>query len=712
MKKMPLSSKFNLSFPKIFTSKLFLTILLIKIIFSFCFGSNLIVDGFVPFVKYFDTSGFQNPYQHFVDLGNVKAFPYPTMMLAVLAVPSLFLMLLPNAISSSLNLELLFLRLPILIADISICYVLIRWLKTNEEKVIKYYWASPIIFYICYFHGQLDAIPTALLFLSLVLLFKEENLLSSIVAGMGIATKTNVLLALPFLAIYIWRNNSLKDAIKYVAVASVVYIALLSPFITSPGFNQMVFSASENFRMFDLNIPLNFNDITFYVAPAAFLIMFFTVASYEKINKDALLMILALVFTIVVTLVPPAPGWYYWAIPFLIYFFVKQKKVPSLIFWSMNALYLGYFLFNFNSDLFQSLQPIAPQLKNFPTPYEIFQNMGLNSVLISNILFTFLTVTLLSIAYWVYTTGIQSNLQYRTKKKPLIFGVGGDSGTGKTRTSELLENILGKQNTQIVNGDDMHKWERGDKHWAVFTHLNPEANRLHEELQQAVALADGEVITRGTYDHSTGKFTEPVEVSSNKFIVFVGLHPFYLKKMRDLQDIKIYMDPEEELKIHWKIIRDVKARGYSKQQVIEQLNKRREDKNKFIEPQKQFADIIVRYSLNKKIDKLGEENADLEKYLRIVLDNSINLETFAQAITSLKNMKFNWSPSNDLKTQTCEFSGKATVQELENILYSLVPNFEELLNNDEPKLAENEDGALQIFFIYYISEISKLKVGE
>lgn len=707
MQSLSLSSKFKLNFPKIFASKLFLAILLIKVIFSFCFGSNIIVDGFVPFVKYFDTSGFHNPYQHFVDIGNVKAFPYPTMMLAVLAVPGLLFALLPNL---GLNFDLFVIRLPILLADIFICYVLIRWLKTNEEKVIKYYWASPIIFYISYFHGQLDAIPTAFLFLSLVLLFKDENLLSSIILGMGIATKTNVLLALPFVAIFVWRNNSLKEAMKYVVVTALVYVALLAPFLSSPGFHQMVFSASENFRMFDLNIPLNFNDITLYVAPAAFLIMFFTVASYAKMNRDALLMILALVFIIVVTLVPPAPGWYYWAIPLLIYFFVKQKKVPSLIFWSMNALYLAYFLFAVNSDLFQSFQPILPQLKDLPTPYEMVQNLGFNSLLISNLLFTFLTVTLLSIAYWVYTTGVQSNFQYKRKENPLIIGIGGDSGTGKTRTSELLEDILGKENTQIVNGDDMHKWERCDKHWTVFTHLNPEANRLHEELQQAVALSDGEVITRGTYDHSTGKFTEPVEINPNKFVVFVGLHPFYLKKMRELQDIKVYMDPEEELKVHWKIVRDVKTRGYSKNQVIEQLNKRKDDKNKFIEPQKQFADIIIRYSLNKKIEDLGEENAELEKCLRITLDNSINLEPFSQAMSQMKNMKFSWSPSSDLKTQTCEFEGNATVQELEKVLYSLVPNFDELLNNDEPKITNNEDGALQIFFIYYLSEISKLKV--
>ncbi|MFA6530680.1 MAG: hypothetical protein WCT31_03030, partial [Candidatus Micrarchaeia archaeon] len=123
MVSIPVLSKFDFKIPKVFYGKLFIAILLLKIIFSFLFASNLMVDGFVPFVKYFVESGFQNPYQHFVEVGMAKAFPYPTTMLFTLAIPYLSFLVLPQAISSSMNLDLFLMRIPIILADMFIFFV-------------------------------------------------------------------------------------------------------------------------------------------------------------------------------------------------------------------------------------------------------------------------------------------------------------------------------------------------------------------------------------------------------------------------------------------------------------------------------------------------------------------------------------------------------------------------------------------------------------
>ena len=66
-------------------------------------------------------------------------------------------------------------------------------------------------------------------------------------------------------------------------------------------------------------------------------------------------------------------------------------------------------------------------------------------------------------------------------------------------------------------------------------------------------LKQGETIQRSSYDHATGRFQQPAQVPANSYMLYVGLHPFYLKRMRDMFDIKIYMDPAEELRRLWKI---------------------------------------------------------------------------------------------------------------------------------------------------------------
>ena len=63
--------------------------------------------------------------------------------------------------------------------------------------------------------------------------------------------------------------------------------------------------------------------------------------------------------------------------------------------------------------------------------------------------------------------------------------------------------------------------------------------------------------------------------------------------MRECYDVKIYLDPDEELRVRWKIQRDMAKRGYSREQVLKQLEDRRHDSPTYIQPQRTFADIVV-----------------------------------------------------------------------------------------------------------------------
>ena len=106
---------------------------------------------------------------------------------------------------------------------------------------------------------------------------------------------------------------------------------------------------------------------------------------------------------------------------------------------------------------------------------------------------------------------------------------------------------------------------------------------------------NNEIIFRSEYEHSNGKFSIPKKVKPKEFIVIAGLHPFYLPKLRKNIDLKIYIDTDESLRRHWKIIRDTKKRGYSTQKIVEQIETRMDDAVKYIYPQKDYADMIIKY---------------------------------------------------------------------------------------------------------------------
>ncbi len=186
----------------------------------------------------------------------------------------------------------------------------------------------------------------------------------------------------------------------------------------------------------------------------------------------------------------------------------------------------------------------------------------------------------------------------------IYFSRGGDSGAGKTTISESLSNIFTSMNSLVIRGDDMHKWQRGHKKWEEFTHLNPKANLLHEEIAMLNNLKMGKKILRKAYDHNKGTFTNALSIIPKNLIIFEGLHPFYLSRQRQLYDLKIFIKPDQDLSNHWKIIRDIDKRGYTKEKVLKNLQDREEDSKNFIESQAKYADILIspepRYPIHKQ----------------------------------------------------------------------------------------------------------------
>lgn len=177
--------------------------------------------------------------------------------------------------------------------------------------------------------------------------------------------------------------------------------------------------------------------------------------------------------------------------------------------------------------------------------------------------------------------------------------ISGASGVGKTTISRLLAIVMESDDTLVLCGDDLHKWDRKDKNWEIYTHLNPQANDLETGFRHIVDLMENKKIFRKTYNHETGLFNEEKEIEPKKNIIYEGLHALYDTRIRNLCNLKIFVDTEENLKKEWKISRDVKKRGYSIEKVLETIKLRENDEKLFIYEQKQYADVIITF---KKID--------------------------------------------------------------------------------------------------------------
>ena len=180
--------------------------------------------------------------------------------------------------------------------------------------------------------------------------------------------------------------------------------------------------------------------------------------------------------------------------------------------------------------------------------------------------------------------------------RPVILGVVGDSAAGKTTLTRGLVRVLGEENVTHVCTDDYHRYDRKQRAELGITPLNPDCNYLDIIAQHLAHLRDGEPILKPVYRHQDGTFGPPVYVKPERFTLIEGLFGYYLPEMRDVYDVRIFLNPPEDVRRRWKVQRDCSRRGYTTDQVLAELDRREPDSEAYIRPQRRWADMLVSFT--------------------------------------------------------------------------------------------------------------------
>ncbi len=207
----------------------------------------------------------------------------------------------------------------------------------------------------------------------------------------------------------------------------------------------------------------------------------------------------------------------------------------------------------------------------------------------------------------VNTLGDEVDATRSKAGRPIMLAIAGDSGTGKTTITKGLVEALGEERITSIGADDYHRYDREERKSLPFTPLNPKCNYVDIMEQHLRLLASGQPILKPIYDHDTGTLERPEYVQPRDFVIVEGLLPLYTPASRACFDITVYLDPPEEIRIAWKLKRDTTKRGYTEDQVREDLKKREPESEEFIRPQRAHADIVVRFT---PIEERGETADD------------------------------------------------------------------------------------------------------
>ena len=182
--------------------------------------------------------------------------------------------------------------------------------------------------------------------------------------------------------------------------------------------------------------------------------------------------------------------------------------------------------------------------------------------------------------------------------KPIIIGIAGGSASGKSTIAEkIVEKFREEKKVVIIRQDDYYK----DQSHMPFeervktNYDHPFAFDNDYMVYQVKELIAGKTIRKPTYDyvhHTRSDVTEIVEPAD--VIVLEGLFVLESEELRNLQNIKIFVDTPADVRFIRRLVRDVKERGRTLDSVVSQyVNTVRVMHQSFVEPSKIYADLII-----------------------------------------------------------------------------------------------------------------------
>ena len=178
----------------------------------------------------------------------------------------------------------------------------------------------------------------------------------------------------------------------------------------------------------------------------------------------------------------------------------------------------------------------------------------------------------------------------------MIIGIAGGTGSGKTTLTKRLKETFGKD-VSVVYHDNYYKAHYGMTYEerAALNYDHPDSFDTELMVGDLKKLLAGEPIHCPVYDYSIHNRSEQtVEVRPTKVVIVEGILIFADKALRELMDIKIYVDTDADVRILRRIARDVKERGRSLDSVISQyLTTVKPMHEQFVQPSRQYADIVV-----------------------------------------------------------------------------------------------------------------------
>lgn len=180
---------------------------------------------------------------------------------------------------------------------------------------------------------------------------------------------------------------------------------------------------------------------------------------------------------------------------------------------------------------------------------------------------------------------------------PIVIGVAGGSGSGKSTVVRRIVDNLGDDHVSVLEHDRYYR-DRNDlrlEERAALNYDHPDSLETDLLVRHVLALKGGEAVEAPVYDFARHARTAVTHrVTARRALIVEGILIFADPPLRALMDIKVFVDTDDDTRVIRRLQRDVAERGRTMESVIEQyLGTVKPMHLEFVEPSKRYADIIV-----------------------------------------------------------------------------------------------------------------------
>ena len=597
---------------------LFIAGLVIRLLSILIFDQYFAETLYIPFLEFTTQSFYFDPWAAWSSVdGNISAFPYGYAMWLI------FYVFFTLASLINIPSEVAY-YLVLMIAEVAVLTLLVISQKRNRTSILLLFWLSPVALLVSYIYGLNDILPIAFVFGSLFALHQQSWRLGGALLALGISVKLTMLVALPIFILYFVNAPTIRKFFKpFFASFAIIFIIITLPFILSRAAFNFVSSNSELEKL--TSVAFTLGEVEILVVPLLYLFALYWIWRRLRINFDALLTYVGLVFLAFALFVPTAPGWFLWSLPIIVLYQSKSNLVTKQIggifalFFCIAIIYL--MPVSIGGNTYSTLISMDALSSYLPIPH-------------GDVLFTIMVGIGLLMGWRMWREKGVSESFFSKTGRALMIGIAGDSGTGKDTLAETIIEGFGKQSAQNISGDDYHKYDRTRGVWNVMTHLHPLANYLESFYLDISRLRNRQAIYKRHYDHDAGILGALEQAYPSDFVIVSGLHAFMSDKLSSLYDLKIYLDMDDELRRFYKIERDTKKRGKTIEATLAAMEKRQADYETYVRPQIDKADLVFSLKSAKPLAQVESvDNIVHELIVRMRVGQS--LETFTRVFMGL-----------------------------------------------------------------------------